>query len=65
MKATESEILLQMVHYEDRCWCVSQENQVHYDTGGGNIIFIAWIKFATLHFSFVSLVVISGSGQTR
>ena len=51
-----------MVHYEDRCWCVSQENQVHYDSGGGNIIFIAWIKFATLHFSFVSLVVISGSG---
>ena len=27
-------------------WCISQENQVGYDGGGGTKIFIAWIKFA-------------------
>ena len=41
-----------------------QENQVGCDGGGGTIIFIAWIKFLSFekHFSFFSLVVISGSG---
>ena len=45
-------------------WCISQENQVGYDRGGGTKIFIAWIKFAAFekYFSFVCLVVISGSG---
>ena len=53
-----------MVHYENRNWCIRQENQVGYDGGGGTIIFIAWIKFVTLekHFSFVNQVVISDSG---
>ena len=49
-----------------RSWSISQENLVGYDCGGGTIIFIAWIKFFSLekHFSFLSLVVISGSDLT-
>ena len=56
-----------MVHYEDMGWCISQENQVGYNSGGGAIIFIAWIKFVAFekHFSFPSQVVISGSGYTQ
>ena len=55
-----------MVSYEDRGWCISQENQVAYDDDSWNIIFIARIKFVSFekHFSFLSLVVISGSGYT-
>ena len=65
MNTTDSEILLQTVCYEDRGWCINQENQVGYD-GGGTLILIAWIKFVAFkkHFSILSLVVISGSGKT-
>ena len=53
-----------MVHFEDRGWCINQENQVDYDSGRGTIILIAGIKFVTFekNFSFVSLAVISGPG---
>ena len=64
MKETESEILLQVVYFKVRSFCIRQENQVGYDGGGGTNIFIAWIKFFSLekHFSFFSLVAISDSG---
>ena len=73
MKATGSEVLLQVLYYEVRSWCISQANQVAYGKGGGTIndilqlksygfdqvIFIVWIKFLSFenHFSFLSLTV--------
>ena len=50
-----------MVHYEDRGWCINQENQVDYDGGRGTIILIVGIKFVAFEkkFSFVSLAAIS------
>ena len=40
MKATGSEVLLQLVYYEVRSWFISQENQVGNDSGGGTINYI-------------------------
>ena len=70
--ATGSEVLLQVVYYEVRCWYNSQANQVGYEKRGGTInyivqlrsygfdqvIFIVWIKFFLFekHFSLLSLI---------
>ena len=64
-KATGNEILFSVVYYKVRSSCISQENQIGYDGGGGGtIIFFAWIKFFSFkkYFLLLSLVVISGSG---
>ena len=34
MKATGSEVLLQVVYYEIRIWCISEANQGSYEKGG-------------------------------
>ena len=73
MKATDSEVLLQVVYYEVRSWYIGQANHVGYDKGGRTInctlwfnssssdqvIFIVWIKFFSFekHFLFLSLIV--------
>ena len=36
-KATGSEILLEVVYYEVKSWCISQAKQVGYDSGSGTI----------------------------
>ena len=61
MKATGSET---DVCFMVRCSCISQENQVDYDGGGGTIIFIAWIKFFSFEEKklFFSLIVLISSG---
>ena len=55
-----------MVYFKIRRLCISQENQVGYDSGGGTIAFIGWIKFLSFekHFSFLGLVV-SNMALTR
>ena len=40
MKATGSEVLLYVVYYEVRSWCISQTNQVGYEKVGGTINYI-------------------------
>ena len=41
-KATGNEILFSVVYYKVRSSCISQENQIGYDGGGGGtIIFFA------------------------
>ena len=52
-QATGNEILLQVVYYEIRSWCISQENQIGYDGGDGTIIFIAWVQFFSLEKLFI------------
>ena len=41
MKATDTEILIRVVHFENWSWGINQEDLVGYDDGGGTIIFIA------------------------
>ena len=72
-KANKSDILLQVLYYEVRCWYITQKNQVGYDGGGGIMnctlqpifygfdqsVFIVSIKCFSpeKHFSFLSVLV--------